>query len=299
MRIALASSTVVPAQFSDDERVADALATHGAVADIIPWDRERTRWDRFDLVVVRSAWDYAFRRREFVAWAERVGDHLHNPAVMIRWNSDKRYLADLGRAGIRVVETDYIPPGGRLKRVDREIVVKPTVSGGARDTGRFAAEEADAARELVAAIHAAGKTAMVQPYNASVDAIGETAVTMIDGAFSHALRKGMVLRPNEVAPVRDDALAAAEAMYDPELVTPGAATGAELEAAREVVAELENRFGLRPLYARVDLLVAADGEPELIELEAVEPNLYHDLAPGSAERFAQAILRRAEAAGSI
>jgi len=295
MRIALASSTAVPAQFKDDQMVADALADRDVLVEIIPWDRPRARWDGFDLVVVRSVWDYAFHHEEFVDWAEGLDTPMHNPADMIRWNSDKRYLADLGRAGIRVVETEYVPPGIEPTAIDREVVVKPTVSGGARDTGRFAAEESDAAYALIATIHEKKKTAMVQPYNASVDAIGETAVVMIDGAFSHALRKGVVLNPNEVAPVRDDDLAAAEAMYDPDLVGPGAASQAELEAAAEIVAAVEERFGVRPLYARVDLLMGEDGAPELIELEAIEPNLYHELVPGSAERFADAIVRRAEA----
>ena len=293
MRIALASSDVVPAQFKDDELLADAIAELDVVAEVVPWHRERARWDRFDMVVVRSTWDYAFRREEFVDWVEGIGDHLHNSAELLKWNSDKRYLADLARAGIRVVETEYVPPGTEAT-IAREVVVKPTVSGGGRDTGRFSVEDAEMAHALIATIHDAGKTAMVQPYNSNVDALGETAVVMIDGEFSHALRKGAVLRPNEIAPVRDDELAAAEVMYDPDLVTPGAATQAELEAATEITAELERRFGVRPLYARVDLVTAADGEPELMELEAVEPNFYHDLAPGSVERFAEAIVRRAQ-----
>lgn len=293
MRIAIASSNVVPAQFADDDRLADALASLDALVEIIPWDRERARWEAFDLVVVRSTWDYAFRRDEFVSWAERVGEHLHNSADVLRWNSDKRYLADLGDAGIRVVPTEYVPPGGNRPAIEGEVVVKPTVSGGARDTGRFDANHAAAARALIATLHDAGKTAMVQPYNPTVDSIGETAVVMIDGRFSHALRKGVVLRPNEVAPLRDDPLAAAEVMYDPGLVAPGLASEAEMETARDVVAELERRFGEVPLYARVDLITRDDGMPEVIELEAVEPNLYHDLVPGSAERFAEAIVRRA------
>ncbi|MGI9019802.1 MAG: ATP-grasp domain-containing protein [Solirubrobacterales bacterium] len=298
MRIAIASCNFVPASFTDDERLAGALTALDAVVEIVPWDREGTRWDRFDLVVVRSTWDYASRRDEFVGWAESVGPHLCNGAGLIRWNSDKRYLADLARSGIRVVDTEYLPPGSRAPAIEHEVVVKPAVSGGARDTGRFTPARAAEAHELIAAIHGAGKTAMLQPYNASVDALGETAVVMIDGAFSHALRKGAVLRPDEVAPVRDDGLGAAEIMYDGDLVGPGAASELELRAARDVVAELEHRFGERPLYARVDLLADGEGEPEVIELEAVEPNLYHDHAPGSAERFARAIVRRAQTAGA-
>jgi hypothetical protein len=294
MRIAIASSTVVPPEFGDDERLASALRDLDASAEVIPWDSADARWGEFDLVVIRSTWDYPRRREEFVRWAETVGDHLHNTAELIRWNSDKRYLADLERAGIRVVPTEYVPPGTEPDLPGGEVVVKPTVSAGARDTGRFSREESGAARALVATIHEAGKTAMVQPYNPTVDSIGETAVVMIDGRFSHALRKNMVLRPGEVAPVRDDSLGAAEAMYDPGLVALGAATVKELEAAEEVARELERRFGEVPLYVRVDLVTGADGEPELIEIEGVEPNLYHDLAPGSEKAFARAIVERAK-----
>ncbi len=65
---------------------------------------------------------------------------------------------------------------------------------------------------------------MVQPYQRAVDATGETAVVLVDGAVSHVLNKRAVLRSDEVAPVRNDRLGAAEAMYDPGLVGPGRAT---------------------------------------------------------------------------
>ena len=122
---------------------------------------------------------------------------------------------------------------------------------------------------------------MVQPFHPSVDSAGETAVLCIDGEPAHVLRKGAVLRPDEVAPIRDDALGAAEVMYDPELVVPGAATEDELELAREIVAEVERRFDYLPLYARVDMIRDADGAPLLLELEAIEPNFY--LEPGAVD----------------
>jgi len=82
-------------------------------------------------------------------------------------------------------------------------------------------------------------------------------------------------------------------MYDPGLVVAGEATEAEFDLAREVVEHVSGRFQYVPLYARVDMVAAADGSPVLMELEAVEPNLYLDQAPGSAERVAAAIAARA------
>jgi hypothetical protein len=295
MRIAIASFDQVPAEFTDDRRLTAAIEAAGAATEVRSWSDPGVDWNSYDLVVVRTTWDYSTRRDEFVAWAEGVGPRLQNSAAIIRWNSDKRYVADLGEAGIPVVETRYVEPGDDPPVIDREVVVKPTVSVGARDTGRFAPADADQALALVAAINAGGRTAMVQPFNPTVDTVGETAVVMLDGRFSHALRKRAVLRAGEVAPVRDDAVGAAEVMYDPDLVGPGEASPAELEAAAAVVAELERRFGEIPLYARVDLLAGEDGEPVLLELEAIEPNLYHGQVPGSAERFAEAIVARAHA----
>jgi hypothetical protein len=55
------------------------------------------------------------------------------------------------------------------------------------------------------------------------------------------------------------------------------------------MAAVTDRFGT-PRDARVDIAADADGAPVLMELEAIEPNLYLDTAPGAAERFARAAL---------
>ena len=218
MRVAIATFAAMPPEFTDDERVADALVDLGAEVAHLPWDDAGADWPAYDAVVIRSTWDYAFRRDEFVAWAESVGARLHNSPAVVRWNSDKRYLAGLAEAGIPVVETAFVGNGDPPSAVAGEVVVKPTVSGGARDTGRFAAGRHPEALALIERIHASGKIAMVQPYVKSVDTVGETAIVCLDGEPSHVLRKRAVLRPDEVAPLRDDALRAAEVMYDPELV---------------------------------------------------------------------------------
>jgi hypothetical protein len=134
---------------------------------------------------------------------------------------------------------------------------------------------------------------MVQAYEPSVDTTGETAILCIDGEPAHALLKRAVLRPDEVAPVRDDELGAAEVMYDPGLVTRSEASPAQLEHARAVIAHVAERFGYLPLYARVDSVMRADGEPVLMELEAIEPNFYLSQVPETAAVAADAIIARA------
>jgi glutathione synthase/RimK-type ligase-like ATP-grasp enzyme len=290
MRIAIASFADMPPEFRDDELLARALRDRGAEASIEVWDDPAAGWDDFDLVVIRSTWDYPRRRDEFLAWVDRIGDRLHNAPAVVRWNSDKRYLGDLAEAGIRVVETHYIAPGEPAPELEGEVVVKPNVSAGGRDTGRFGPRSHGLARGLIEAIQASGRTAMIQAYQESVDRVGETAVVCIDGEPAHALRKGPVLRPDEIAPVRGDG--AAEVMYDSELVVPTEATKAEVANARQVVALIAARFDYLPLYARVDTIADGDGEPVLLELEVIEPSFYLEQAPATTAAVADAIIAR-------
>ena len=90
-----------------------ALEAAGARSEILDWGDARADWARFDLVVPRSAWDYAERLPEFLAWAERVAalTTLVNPLSVVRWNTDKHYLGELARAGAPVVPTWYVEPG--------------------------------------------------------------------------------------------------------------------------------------------------------------------------------------------
>jgi hypothetical protein len=133
---------------------------------------------------------------------------------------------------------------------------------------------------------------MVQPFLESVETAGEAALVYFGGELSHTLRKGAVLPPDRVAPQVEGApgLSAAEAMFDPELVTAARASDGELELGAAVIEMLRERFGRVPLYARVDQVRAADGSPAVIEIELIEPNFYFDLAPGAPERLAAAVL---------
>lgn len=295
MKVALATCAPLAGGFSDDQILAEALSEREVDTGFFVWDDPEVDWGAFDLVVIRSTWDYSRHRERFISWAEAIGERLRNPPPLIRWNSEKGYLAELEKAGLPVPHTEFVGPGDPLPELAGELVVKPTVSAGARDTGRFGPAAHHGARALIERLQASGRTAMVQPYLGAVDSRGETAIVFIAGRPSHVLRKRAVLAPDEEAPLRDDALGAAEVMWDRDLVKPGNASDAELAAAREVLAFLGERFGT-PLYVRVDLLEDAAGEPVVLEVEAVEPGLYLPAAPHAAERLAEAIAAEAGAA---
>jgi glutathione synthase/RimK-type ligase-like ATP-grasp enzyme len=280
-RIAFATCSVLPDGIEDEQALAELVGAEYRV-----WDDESVDWNAYDRVVVRSTWDYTRRPDEFLAWADSVGpQRLRNSPQLLRFNADKRYLTQLA---VPTVPTTLLEPGDPLPGYDTEIVVKPNISAGARDTGRFQPEAAGEAAELVAAIHEDGRAALVQPYLPGVDEHGERAVVFFGGTVSHVLHKRPVLRESGVAPVAQGAHAPAAIMLEPDLVVAGQATPAQLELADAVHAEISALFG-QPLFVRVDMVPGPDGDPVLIELEAIEPMLYFALIPGAAERFVAAI----------
>ncbi len=280
VRIALATCSWFPEGVEEERALAERLG-----ADFVRWDDPAAGWERYDRVVIRSTWDYTLRAEEFLRWCHALGpERLRNAPELVAWNADKRYLADLG---CPAVPTTFVGPGDELPQLSGEIVVKPNVSGGARDTGRFSPATHELALALIERIRAEGRVALVQPYMAAVDERGETALVFLGGELSHVLHKRPVLAADEVAPTAGEG-GPAKAMLREDLVGPGSCVRAQRELAESLLAEVTTRFG-PPLYARVDLVEGPDGSPLLIELEAIEPRLYLHLAPGSAERMASAI----------
>lgn len=281
MRVAFVTCSAFPDGWQDDHGAARLLG-----ARFWCWDDPAVDWARFDRIVIRSVWDYTARVNEFLAWCAAVGpERLRNSPSLVAFNADKRYLADLS---VATVPTVFVAPGDARPPLEGEMVVKPNISAGARDTGRFAPAAHAEAHALIARIQASGRVAMVQPYMAAVDDRGETALVFLAGELSHVLRKRAILAPDEVAPLAEGELAPAAAMLRDDLVTAGVANFAERALARRVIAEISARFG-RPLYARVDLVMDVNGNPALLELEAIEPELYLVTSPGASQRMAAAV----------
>jgi O-ureido-D-serine cyclo-ligase len=157
------------------------------------------------------------------------------------------------------------------------------VSAGSADTQRYRREQEFAAANHIGRLLDAGRSAMLQPYLDAVDVHGETALLYFDGAFSHAIRKAALLRPDAVGADHTqvpDAIAARDPDAD------------ELRLAATVLTAASRHLGGVPPYARVDLIRDAEGRPCLLELELAEPSLFFDRAPGAADRFVAALLRR-------
>ncbi|MFI6372367.1 RimK family alpha-L-glutamate ligase [Streptomyces sp. NPDC050546] len=267
--------------------LAEALREAGAEAAVVHWDDPEVDWAGFGLVVIRSTWDYSWRAEEFTAWAERCAKvtRLANPVDVVRWNADKRYLGLLAEAGVPAVPTRYFAPGDPVDLpTGHEYVVKPTSGAGARYAARYPAGERDAALRQVERMHAEGFTVMLQPYLASIDTHGERALQFFGGRLLHASRKGAVLAPG--TPYDADKIAHPDLQaWEP--------TSAELAVAERALAVVPLPDDQELLYARVDLVTGPDGEPCVMELELIEPNLFLWLHPDSLPRVVEAVLAAA------
>ena len=277
-RVALVTATAARHLDEDLPPLCRALGDAHLEHDIVVWDDRSVDWASFDLVVLRSAWDYAERRDAFVAWARAV-PRLANPPEVIAWNTDKRYLRDLARDGVAVTPTTWIEPGDSITLPDGDIVVKPAVSAGARHTARYLPDAHAHAREHVRGLQRRGRTTMVQPYLSRIDEHGETALLFFGGVFSHAVRKGPILVPGA---------AVVEGLFAKEDISPREPTEAERALAERTLDSVPGgRDAL--LYARVDVAPGIDGAPLVLELELTEPSVFLAHAPGAAGRFARAI----------
>jgi glutathione synthase/RimK-type ligase-like ATP-grasp enzyme len=290
---AIALLTAAAARDLDEDLppLVSALALPGVDVSVVDWDAADADWSRFDVAILRSTWDYTQRLPEFLAATRRIAAQttLLNPPDVVLWNTDKHYLAHLADAGVLIVPSAFVEPGEDagavlarfLDAATDEFVVKPSVGAGSRDAQRYTREQRDAALAHAQRLLQEQRSVLLQPYLRRIDEYGETALIFVDGTFSHAIRKGPLLKRGE-GPTR--------ALFATEQITPRTPSADEIAIATQTLAAIP--FAQPLLYARVDLIHADNGTPRVLELELTEPSLFFVHGPGSAERFARAVLSR-------
>ncbi len=278
--IALASSAADNAGDTDLPQLIAAAESLGHHAEIAIWDDLTVDWHAFDIVAIRSCWDYTRRRDEFVAWCRTVGDRLINHPDIIEWNSDKTYLRQLAENGVNIIETMW-DVSTRAELGDHPSwVVKPTISSGSATTAHWTTAEAALAH--TADLRAAGHHTMTQPYVASIDEVGEFANYFFAGEYSHSVRKPALLTADEIPA--------------PGATFPGGLRAVDVDAsvidfARRVNATAERVTGRTLVQSRVDVILNESDAPMLMELELVEPALFIDYAPDAARRYVEALTK--------
>ena len=280
--IAFVTCAQYPELTADDQVAAGVLRGLGVTVLPAIWRDTTIDWSYFDLIVLRSMWDYHLHPTEFQEWLEHIQPfRVLNPISVARWNMDKHYLRDLQQSGVNVVPTEWYNRNAApdiAEVMDRrgwqEIVVKPTVSSTAFRTWRIRREEADAQQDAVHAL-LRERAAMLQEYQPAILSFGEWSLTFIDGELTHTVVK--TAAPGDFR-VQEEYGGQTEAREPPVHVLTAART-----AMQFIQADL--------LYGRVDGVDTPDGF-RLMEFELLEPGLFFLNAPAAAERFAQAILRR-------
>lgn len=279
MRVALVTCADYPLLTDDDRPLIGAFARCSATAVPVHWDVASVEWSDFDLVVLRSCWDYHVRPQEFRAWLERLLDSratVLNAVELVQWNMNKRYLAELKAQGVNIPPTVWLTRGDTTTLPElfsstgwADAVVKPTVSASAMDTWRVCASSAEEHQPAFQAL--LGRCdVMVQKFVNEVTEYGELSLIFIAGEFSHAILK----RPSP-----GDFRVQEELGGVAGLITCRSGIIAQAKAIVALLPQL-------PHYARIDGVVIGQTF-QLMEAECIEPKLYLADYPASYDRFAR------------
>jgi glutathione synthase/RimK-type ligase-like ATP-grasp enzyme len=281
--VRLVTATELPVPDTDMPLVVAALRDRGVHVAVDDWRDASVDWSDARVTVLRSPWDYVDHLAEFLAWVDRVDTvtNLWNPAAVLRWNTHKSYLLDLGARGAPVVPTVMLTHGGAAALdgiADAQgwnaLVVKPAVGVGGEGAGRFDVGD-PAGQDHLDDLLARGDV-LVQQFAPAIVSEGECSVVVFDGVVSHALRKQAApgeFRIHEEHGGRTDAC------------TP---TAGQVELAER----LWRALPAPSLYARMDM-VQIGGQWHVLEVEATEPALFLDRVPPAAtDRLADAVKSR-------
>jgi glutathione synthase/RimK-type ligase-like ATP-grasp enzyme len=283
-RLALITWSGLPHGAESEQRMLPYFAAAGVETHFIDWRRPGVNYGEFDLLVLRSCWDYHLHGTEFTDWLRDAASTVPvlNDLETVLWNRNKFYLRELKSRGIEIAPTIFATGTEAIGAAERsqisrwrKVVVKPAVSASAHNTRLLDGAALLTDQEL--AQQMGGEPFLIQQFIPEIQTHGEISFVYIDGRFSHAVLK---------RPAAGDFRVQQEhgGSAEPFLPTPGL-----LEQANEIATAVPQVR--ESLYCRLDA-IAKDGKLVLMELELIEPELYLGLAEGAAERFAGAIVGR-------
>lgn len=267
---------------SYDQLVIDRLKDLGIRAVEVSWRARTPDWGQFELVVIRTPWDYQKDAPGFLQVLEQIEQSsakLLNSLETVKWNIRKTYLQDLESRGIQVIPTQWLqsPSASELSSLRRRLnsdcfVVKPVVGANADNAYRCFPETPIRLFEDAERVYS-GQTVLAQPFISSVTETGEYSLIYFNGEYSHSVLKRPKQGDFRVQEEHGGEVVACHPNAD----------------IRHLGLACMESLPFRTLYGRADIVRLDDGTPAIMELELIEPSLYvsfDDAAPG---RFAQAI----------
>ena len=265
-----------------DNLVRDILQQRGIAVDEISWRANDVDWSLYDMVVIRSPWDYQHAPDDFLrvlATIDASRASLQNSLEIVQWNVQKTYLRLLDEAGVTIVPTQWLnsPSTTELRAMfeslgSDDIVIKPVV--GANADNAFWLRPGSPA-ELLQTVEQVfrNRIALAQPFVSSVTSYGEVSLMFFNGEYSHSVLKTPKSGDFRVQEEHGGQIQSIEP--DRELI----------EFARRSLISVPGET----LYARVDVVYLADVQPAIMELELIEPSLYVSFDAKAPGRFADVI----------
>lgn len=264
-----------------DHLLFEPLNNLGWEVEEVSWRKQFVNWDDYSAVIVRSTWDYQSDPNNFLRVLEEINNssaHLENNISILKWNMNKRYLYDLEKMGVRIVNTLWqksFNQDNAEKYFDylnvNEIIIKPNISACAENTFRLDKDNFTMELNSLQSVFA-NRDFMVQPFMNSITEEGEYSLLFFNGKYSHT---------NLKKPKANDFRVQAEHGGMFTNVKPD-------EKLLNCATDIINKINPTPLYGRVDLVRTKDDDFALMELELIEPSLYLQIDEEAPNRFAKA-----------
>ncbi len=275
-RIALLTYNEEPELADSEALLPEAFAKEGIEAKAAPWDGN-VNWQEFNTIILRACWNYHLKRDEFITWLGNQaaeGKTIWNPLETIKWNTDKHYLLDLEKRGVKIIPSDILEPDDDRSLVKvlsskkwETGVIKPTIGASAFNVQKF---DEQTAEEIESKLDRS-RPWIVQKFCPEINTEGEYSLMFFDRIYSHSVIK----KPKDSDFRTQPHYGGAEWEVEPQ------------EKVIEQVSTILDKIGGPILYARVDGLLL-DGVFHLMELELTEPYLFLGSHPDAPRRFVDA-----------
>lgn len=285
------ASKECPGLTVSDNEVRKFLEKHNILCQPLAWDDPYSQFSNFDLLILRSSWNYYHSEneyKEFLKFIDRI-PLLYNDPKVIKWNSNKLYLKDLNKKRIPIIPTLFLNDVKALKVKDfnflpgeKNVVIKPCVSGNARNTHRVDINPIDfntLEKFKNNIVEAPLGGIMIQPFVESIVDLGEISLIFFRDKFSHAVRR--IPLPESFC-THENAISLKKVPLE------------ALDLAKRTLAatyQILRMPAASLLYARVDVLYDPTKGYLLSELEVIEPELFLQLYQPSIDCFGREILQ--------
>jgi glutathione synthase/RimK-type ligase-like ATP-grasp enzyme len=273
---------LLPELIESEREFAELVKGDGLIIEPVDWRDKSVDYSKYDLIIIRTCWDYFIRYEEFTAWLKFMQErnvNVLNSLKTVNENLHKFYLKDLQTKGIKILDTIFINKNSPLNLKEifqneewNKAVVKPAVSGGGYKTHLISDENISEGQKILDDL--LNETdVLLQKFAPEISTAGEWSLIFFNKKYSHAVLK----LPKE---------------NDFRVQSQHGGTYHLKEAPEEIIIQASKIIDTVDddlLYARVDGVVV-DGEFSLMELELIEPDLFL-LNREIMKRFEDAILK--------